>query len=119
MIKYTAKNSENVQEGEILAKDERRNENVFYIEIMCFSVFATQMTMPRCGRAREAAAVAPLDMSGFLRGGRNFFPCRQALCENQLAPTYCFLNFRVLYLGSQSSPEKEWYRSTQIGETKC
>ena len=39
------------------------------------------MAVLRCGRARfargdrsEAAAVVPLDMPGFLRSGKNFFP---------------------------------------------
>ncbi|CAK5090213.1 unnamed protein product [Meloidogyne enterolobii] len=41
------------------------------------------MAVLRCGRARfargdrsEAAAVVPLDMPGFLRSGKNFFPRR-------------------------------------------
>ena len=44
------------------------------------------MAVLRCGRARfargdrsEAAAVVPLDMPGFLRSGKNFFP-RKLMC---------------------------------------
>ena len=81
------------------------------------------MAVLRCGRARfargdrsEAAAVVPLDMPGFLRSGKNFFP-RKLMClcvfvlnaKNRLAEKMAFIRPRLYFVLLRSAEAgKDW-----------